>query len=136
VQIAVGNRPVALKVLNRKLLDDPEFCCAFRMKPAHRTHSPRQRCHYLRIGASDDGTPYLAMEYLEGETLRAALETARALAGRRVRGDPRADGARAERRPPAGHYPSRAETCEIFLTRGDEGESARQDRRIWHRQPE
>jgi serine/threonine-protein kinase len=24
-QIAVGNRPVALKVLNRKLLDDPNF---------------------------------------------------------------------------------------------------------------
>ena len=24
-QIAVGNRPVALKVLSRKLLDDPEF---------------------------------------------------------------------------------------------------------------
>ena len=24
-QIAVGNRPVALKVLNRKLLDDPDF---------------------------------------------------------------------------------------------------------------
>jgi serine/threonine protein kinase len=31
-QIAVGNRPVALKVLSRKLLDDPDSCCAFRMK--------------------------------------------------------------------------------------------------------
>ena len=28
-QIAVGNRPVALKVLNRKLLDDPDFLLRF-----------------------------------------------------------------------------------------------------------
>jgi len=31
-QIAVGNRPVALKVLNRKLLDDPEFLLRFRVR--------------------------------------------------------------------------------------------------------
>jgi serine/threonine protein kinase len=28
-QIGVGNRPVALKVLNRKLLDDPDFLLRF-----------------------------------------------------------------------------------------------------------
>jgi serine/threonine-protein kinase len=28
-QIAVGNRPVALKVLSRKLLDDPDFLLRF-----------------------------------------------------------------------------------------------------------
>ena len=28
-QVGVGNRPVALKVLNRKLLDDPEFLLRF-----------------------------------------------------------------------------------------------------------
>jgi serine/threonine-protein kinase len=30
-QIAVGNRPVALKVLNRKLLDDPDFLLRLRV---------------------------------------------------------------------------------------------------------
>ena len=33
-QIAVGNRPVALKVLLRKLLDDPEFLMRFRNEAA------------------------------------------------------------------------------------------------------
>ena len=28
-QVGVGNRPVALKVLNRKLLDDPDFLLRF-----------------------------------------------------------------------------------------------------------
>ena len=37
-QIAVGNRPVALKVLNRKLLDDPDFLlrhCVAASLPRH-----------------------------------------------------------------------------------------------------
>ena len=74
-QIAVGNRPVAVKVLSRKLLDDPNFLLRFRVeagfprnaatarfprhggvKPPlrdycgfHGPHSPRQRRHHLRI---------------------------------------------------------------------------------------
>jgi len=41
-QIAVGNRPVALKVLNRKLLDDPEFLLRFQNEAAStgRIHHP------------------------------------------------------------------------------------------------
>jgi serine/threonine-protein kinase len=33
-QVAVGNRPVALKVLSRKLLDDPDFLLRFQNEAA------------------------------------------------------------------------------------------------------
>ncbi|HMD84135.1 MAG TPA: hypothetical protein VKO18_05490 [Terriglobia bacterium] len=65
-QIAVGNRPVALKVLNRKLLDDPDFLQRpfvaaslprhGGVKPPLRkysrfrgAHPSRERRHHLRI---------------------------------------------------------------------------------------
>jgi serine/threonine-protein kinase len=73
-QIAVGNRPVALKVLNRKLLDDPEFLLRFQSEAAS-----TGRIHHANVvtiyesGQADDGTPYIAMEFLEGESLRQAL---------------------------------------------------------------
>jgi serine/threonine protein kinase len=73
-QIAVGNRPVALKVLNRKLLDDPDFLLRFQNEAAStgRIHHPNVVTIY-ESGQADDGTPYIAMEYLEGESLRQAL---------------------------------------------------------------
>jgi serine/threonine-protein kinase len=79
-QIAVGNRPVALKVLNRKLLDDPEFLLRFQNEAAStgRIRHPNVVTIY-ESGQADDGTPYIAMEYLEGETLSHALKTRGAL---------------------------------------------------------
>ncbi len=73
-QIGVGNRPVALKVLNRKLLDDPEFLLRFQNEAAStgRIHHPNVVTIY-ESGQADDGTPYIAMEFLEGESLRQAL---------------------------------------------------------------
>jgi serine/threonine protein kinase len=73
-QIAVGNRVVALKVLNRKLLDDPEFLLRFQNEAAStgRIHHPNVVTIY-ESGQADDGTPYIAMEFLEGESLRQAL---------------------------------------------------------------
>jgi serine/threonine-protein kinase len=73
-QIAVGNRPVALKVLNRKLLDDPDFLLRFQNEAAStgRIHHPNVVTIY-ESGQADDGTPYIAMEFLEGESLRQAL---------------------------------------------------------------
>jgi formylglycine-generating enzyme required for sulfatase activity/serine/threonine protein kinase len=73
-QIAVGNRPVALKVLSRKLLDDPEFLLRFQNEAAStgRIHHPNVVTIY-ESGQVDDGTPYIAMEFLEGESLRRAL---------------------------------------------------------------
>jgi len=72
-QIAVGNRPVALKVLNRKLLDDPDFLLRFQNEAAStgRIHHPNVVTIY-ESGQADDGTPYIAMEFLEGESLRQA----------------------------------------------------------------
>ncbi len=79
-QIAVGNRPVALKVLSRKLLDDPDFLLRFQNEAAStgRIHHPNVVTIY-ESGQADDGTPYIAMEFLEGESLREALERRGAL---------------------------------------------------------
>ena len=65
-RIAVGDRPVALKVLNRKLLDDPEFLLRFQNEAAStgRIHHPNVVTIY-ESGQTDDGRPYNAMEYLE-----------------------------------------------------------------------
>src|ERR1039457_1792624 len=74
-QIGVGNRPVALKVLNRKLLDDPDFLLRFQNEAAStgRIHHP----NVVTIddaAQGDDGTPYIAMDFLEGESLREVLK--------------------------------------------------------------
>jgi serine/threonine-protein kinase len=65
---------VALKVLNRKLLDDPEFLLRFQNEAAS-----TGRIHHANVvtiyesGQADDGTPYIAMEFLRTETLRHLL---------------------------------------------------------------
>jgi len=75
-QATVGNRPVALKVLARKLLDDPEFLQRFKDEAG----STGRICHPNVVtihesGQTTDGTPYIAMEYLEGKTLRQWIES-------------------------------------------------------------
>ena len=79
-QIGVGNRPVALKVLNRKLLDDPDFLVRFQNEAGStgRIHHPNVVSIY-ESAQSDDGTPYIAMEFLEGESLREAIKQQGAL---------------------------------------------------------
>ena len=79
-QIGVGNRPVALKVLNRKLLDDPDFLLRFQNEASStgRIHHPNVVTVY-ESAQSDDGTPYIAMEFLEGESLREVLKQRRPL---------------------------------------------------------
>jgi serine/threonine-protein kinase len=79
-QIGVGNRPVALKLLQRKLLDDPEFLTRFNVEASStgRVRHPNVVTIY-ESGQEEDGTPYIAMEYLEGETLRQALQARGAL---------------------------------------------------------
>ncbi|MGA9058853.1 MAG: serine/threonine-protein kinase [Terriglobia bacterium] len=79
-QLGVGNRPVALKVLNRKLLDDPEFLLRFQNEAGS-----TGRIHHQNVvtihesGQADDGTPYIAMEFLEGESLREVIKQRGAL---------------------------------------------------------
>ena len=79
-QIGVGNRPVALKVLNRKLLDDPDFLMRFQNEAGStgRIHHPNVVTIY-ESAQSDDGTPYIAMEFLEGESLREVIKQRGAL---------------------------------------------------------
>jgi hypothetical protein len=90
-QIAVGNRPVALKVLNRKPLDDPDFLLRFQNKATSRgrIHHPNVVTIY-ESSQANDGTPYIAMEFgragqsgpVPQDVTRA--ETARANAGQRL----------------------------------------------------
>jgi serine/threonine-protein kinase len=124
-QIAVGNRPVALKVLLRKLLDDPEFLMRF-----HNEAASTGRIHHANVvtiyesGQADDGTPYIAMEFLDGGTLRDELKERGAL--------PVADvveiiqqvarGLNAAHRLGIIHRDLKPDN--IFLTRSDEGELA------------
>ena len=91
-QIAVGNRPVAVKVLSRKLLDDPNFLPVVASVSDRRSAigdrryrrflskaASTGRIHHPNVvtihesGQTDDGTPYIAMEFLEGESLRQAM---------------------------------------------------------------
>ena len=73
-QVHVGHRRVAVKIVHRRLLDDPEFLIRFRNEAAStgRIHHPNVVTVY-ESGEGDDGTPYLAMEYLEGKTLGELL---------------------------------------------------------------
>ena len=74
-QVGVGNRPVALKVLNRKFLDDPDFLQRFQNEAGStgRIHHPNV-VTIFESAQGDDGTPYIAMEFLEGESLREVLK--------------------------------------------------------------
>ena len=122
-QIGLGNRPVALKVLSRRLLDDPEFLLRF-----HDEATSTARIRHANVvtiyesGQSDDGTPYLAMEYLEGETLRQALRTRGALPVAECAEilSQVARGLNAAHKLGIIHRDLKPDN--IFLTRGDEGE--------------
>ena len=73
-QVAVGNRLVALKLLARKLLDDPEFLERFRNEAASTGRIRHSNVVTIyESGQTDDGTPYIAMEYLEGKNLRQTI---------------------------------------------------------------
>jgi hypothetical protein len=122
-QIALGNRPVALKVLSRRLLDDPEFLERF-----HNEASSTARIRHPNVvtvyesGQSDDGAPYIAMEYLEGESLRHTLHTRGALplAECALILQQTARGLNAAHRLGIVHRDLKPDN--IFLTLGDEGE--------------
>ncbi|HXW15458.1 MAG TPA: SUMF1/EgtB/PvdO family nonheme iron enzyme [Terriglobia bacterium] len=79
-QISLGNRPVALKVLSRRLLDDPEFLQRFHNEGASTARIQHHNVVTIyESGQADDGSPYIAMEYLKGEPLRDVLRRQGAL---------------------------------------------------------
>jgi serine/threonine-protein kinase len=122
-QIAVGNRLVALKVLSRKLLDDPDFVTRFQNEAAS-----TGRIHHANVvtiyesGQADDGTLYIAMEFLEGESLRQALARRGALPAAEVAEilQQAAQGLNAAHKLGIIHRDLKPDN--IFLTRGDEAE--------------
>jgi len=74
-QLAVGNRPVALKVLRRRLLDDPDFLQRFQDEASSTGRIRHQNVVTVHeCGQAEDGSPYIAMEYLDGESLRQTLK--------------------------------------------------------------
>jgi len=122
-QIGVGNRPVALKVLNRKLLDDPDFPLRFQNEAGStgRIHHPNVVTIY-ESAQSDDGTPYIAMEFLEGESLREVLKQRGALPLPEVAEilQQAAGGLNAAHELGIIHRDLKPDN--LFLTHGDEGE--------------
>ena len=122
-QIGVGNRPVALKVLNRKLLDNPDFLLRFQNEAGSTglIRHPNVVTIYESAQA-DDGTPYIAMEFLEGESLREALRRRGALPVPEVAEilQQVARGLGAAHRLGIIHRDLKPDN--LFLARGDEGE--------------
>jgi serine/threonine protein kinase len=122
-QTGVGNRSVALKVLNKKLLDDPDFLLRFQNEAGStgRIHHPNVVSIY-ESAQGDDGTPYIAMEYLEGESLREVLQRRGALPVTEVADilQQAAKGLNAAHKLGIIHRDIKPDN--IFLTRGEEGE--------------
>jgi serine/threonine protein kinase len=122
-QIGVGNRLVALKVLNRKFLDDPDFLLRFENEAGS-----TGRIHHTNVvsiyesGQGDDGTPYIAMEFLDGESLRDLLKQRGALPVPEVAEilQQAARGLNAAHKLGIIHRDLKPDN--IFLTHGDEGE--------------
>lgn len=67
------DRPVALKIMNAALAEDPDFVARFRRE----ARAAAQLSHPHVVSVFDqgeaDGLPYLAMEYVPGRTLRDVL---------------------------------------------------------------
>jgi len=122
-QCAAGNRPVALKVLNRKLLSDPDFLLRFQSEAGStgRIQHPNVVTIY-ESAQGDDGTPYIAMEFLEGESLREVLKRRGALPLPEVMEilQQVAGGLNAAHNVGIIHRDLKPDN--IFLTHGDEGE--------------
>ena len=66
-------RLIALKTITASVADDPGLLSAFAAKPKRRARcSTRTSSRFYEMGEAD-GVPFIAMEYLEGESLAAQI---------------------------------------------------------------
>src|SRR4051812_40095977 len=71
-------RNVALKLLPAELTQDPARVQRFEQEArAASALSHPNVCHIYSLGETSDGQRYIAMEYVDGETLRRRLTTSR-----------------------------------------------------------
>jgi serine/threonine protein kinase len=73
----VKNR-VAIKVLHDEYCKDPQIVARFRQEPMA-ANLPRHPgiAHVIESEVMEDGTPYIVMEYLDGQSLRKRIRRAR-----------------------------------------------------------
>ncbi|MBM3888515.1 MAG: serine/threonine protein kinase [Verrucomicrobia bacterium] len=76
------NRIVALKVISPAVAQDPEFLARFHREATAAAKLSHSNIVLLYTAGTCDGVPYMACEFVEGETLQAKLD-------RRGRLDPR-----------------------------------------------
>ncbi len=77
--------PVAVKVMHEALQRDPEFCKRFHAEAL--SASRLDHAHLTRVldfGQEPDGLLYIAMEFLDGRSLREVLDAEKALSFERV----------------------------------------------------
>ncbi len=75
----LNDRPVAIKMFRRELGGDARLKERFRREASStRRLAHRNVVEILDDGVADDGTPFLVMEFLEGETLESRLKRERA----------------------------------------------------------
>jgi serine/threonine protein kinase len=120
-QIEVGDRLVALKVLNRTLTEESDLRrFKYEAASAGRIRHPNVVTIYA-YGSADDDSPYIAMEFLEGESLRGSLKRRGALSVPEVAEilEQAAHGLNAAHKLGIIHRDLKPDN--IFLTRGDEG---------------
>ena len=73
----VKNR-VAIKVLHPEYCRDPQIVARFRQEPmAANLPGHAGIAHVIESEVLDDGTPYIVMEYLDGDSLRQRIRKAR-----------------------------------------------------------
>src|SRR5689334_1990795 len=71
-------RPVAVKVLTERALTDPEARAKFLQEARVTSTVHHENIVSIYDFGEADGRPFIVMEFLEGESLRAAIEGGRA----------------------------------------------------------
>ena len=89
------DRPVALKLLPARVAHDPEWLRRFRAEARPRLRSTTHISSSCMTSVSSAGRPFIVMEFVEGQTLRARVDAAT----RRQGGRRHHDGSRARSTP-------------------------------------